>query len=486
MALVGMKDNSALLSASSDQSPAVRMGVLLALRRQKSPEIARFLADAQPDLVLEAARAINDEPIAEALPALAKLIATAGLSEPVLTRAVNANFRMGTNESAAALAKFAASGTGSTVLRAEALKMLGDWDKSLGRDIVTGLYRPLPPRNTAAAKAGLAPLLNEILKSAPSSVRVAALSAGTALEINTTPLESIVADASAPPTLRAAALGVMADRKDKKLPGSVNLALADPAEPVRVAAIGLAPRVPGGFAALAKFIESGSAREQQAALQAIGSVGTKGTSKEGVKEGDALLMEAFDRAATGKLTPEARLDLLTAAATRKSGKVADRLKAYNAATRKKGDDLAAYRETLAGGDAEHGESIFRERQDVSCLRCHAIRGVGGNAGPDMAGLSKRGGTREYILESILYPSKKIAPGYETVSIWTTDGDAFSGLLKSEDDKEVRLDVPNQGIVKIEKATIRTRKGGQSGMPDDISKSLSKEDIRDLVEFLSGL
>ena len=55
---------SSWLKGIQDESPAVRMGVLLALRRLGDPEIARFLGDSDPRLLLEAARAIHDVPIA--------------------------------------------------------------------------------------------------------------------------------------------------------------------------------------------------------------------------------------------------------------------------------------------------------------------------------------------------------------------------------------------------------------------------------------
>ena len=59
-------------------SPAVRMGVLLALRRTDDPDVARFLNDADPLLVVEAARAINDVPIDAAMPKLAALVRRPG------------------------------------------------------------------------------------------------------------------------------------------------------------------------------------------------------------------------------------------------------------------------------------------------------------------------------------------------------------------------------------------------------------------------
>jgi HEAT repeat protein len=107
MALVGINDRAALRTAEGDPSPAVRLAVLLAWRRLGSPEVARFLNDPDPRLVLEAARAINDVPITDALPHLAALAAKTGLPEPLLYRVLNANFRLGKPEHAAAVAAVA-------------------------------------------------------------------------------------------------------------------------------------------------------------------------------------------------------------------------------------------------------------------------------------------------------------------------------------------------------------------------------------------
>src|SRR5204862_4619685 len=63
MALTWIGDTDALVRAAKDNSPAVRMAVRLALRRFERAEIALFLQDPAPAIVLEAARAINDVPI---------------------------------------------------------------------------------------------------------------------------------------------------------------------------------------------------------------------------------------------------------------------------------------------------------------------------------------------------------------------------------------------------------------------------------------
>src|SRR5262249_6778457 len=56
-------DVKVLAEVATDPSVAVRRAALLALRRQGSGEVARFLADSDASVVLEAARAINDVPV---------------------------------------------------------------------------------------------------------------------------------------------------------------------------------------------------------------------------------------------------------------------------------------------------------------------------------------------------------------------------------------------------------------------------------------
>jgi quinoprotein glucose dehydrogenase len=437
---------------------------------------------------------------------LAEVATRPGQGEPVLYRALNAYYRLGTPtgpragsgrkvviDGAKDLATFTLRSDVPPATRVEALRMLAAWAKPSGRDRVTGLWRPIPERSPEPAKAALAGALDKLLADAPDAVRLAALNAGTALGVTTTPLVDLATNAKNPPGLRAAAVAAMAERKDAKLADAVKAAMSAADPVVRIAGVRALPGVPGGAKSLTDVLATGSPREQQAAVQTAAAL-MAGKDKAQSKEGESLLQSAMTRLEKQTLPVEAELDLLEAAATKKTGKLADRLKAYKAARAAKllQDALATSREALAGGDADRGGYIFRERADVSCMRCHAVKGVGGNAGPDLAGVAARGGLpgqpgggREHILESILYPSKKIAPGYETVALRLTDGDVIAGVFKAEDAQAVTLDVPNQGVTKVEKAKIKSRQGGISAMPDDISKALSKQDLRDLVEFLAG-
>src|SRR5262249_15463339 len=112
--------------------------------------------------VLEAARAIYDVPIPEAMDKLAALVTRPDLSDPLGRRVLAANFRVGTPASAAALARFAARADQSDVLRGVALTLLGQWARPSGRDPIVGLWRPVEPRPAGVAVDAIKPTLADL------------------------------------------------------------------------------------------------------------------------------------------------------------------------------------------------------------------------------------------------------------------------------------------------------------------------------------
>jgi quinoprotein glucose dehydrogenase len=224
----------------------------------------------------------------------------------------------------------------------------------------------------------------------------------------------------------------------------------------------------------AKVLAGDSVIEQQEVLAALGEM------KE--PQADAVLVDWLDKLAAGQVRPEIQLDLLTAAALRSASQVKDKLAAFEA-SRSKADSLAAYRETLSGGSVDRGQKIFFERAEASCVRCHKIGGTGGDVGPDLSkiGADKQ---REYLLESIVEPNKAIAKGFDSVVLVLDDGKVVSGVLRSEDEKHLKLVTPEGKQITVAKSQIDERTSGKSPMPEDVAKKLGKADIRDLVEFLS--
>jgi quinoprotein glucose dehydrogenase len=455
----------------------VRLAVLLAYRRVGSPKTADFLNDADPRVATEAARAIHDEPIPAALPALVAMLDKGKQPEFLLWRALNANFRLGAEKNAAAVARFAANPDAPEKLRVEAVKMLGLWATPGRRDRVTGLTQDLGKRDDRAAVAALKGAFGGIF-SGSNAVRGEAARTAAALGIKEVGpvLFEMASDNKRPAAVRVEMLQALEALKDARLEKATELALADGEPRVRAEGRRLLAKVrpAEALASLNKALQVGDLVEKQSALAVFGDL--KGS------EVDAALGQALDRLLAKDYPAEMQLDLLEAAAKRPALK--EKLAKYEA-SRPKDDHLASYRESLAGGDAEAGRRIFFTKTEVSCLRCHKVKGEGGDVGPDLAGIGSKQ-KRDYLLESIVDPNRQIAQGFETIVLTLTNGKVVSGIVKGEDAKEVKLMTAEGQLLTVPKAKIDERARGKSAMPEDTVKHLTKRELRDLVEYLASL
>ena len=160
----------------------------------------------------------------------------------------------------------------------------------------------------------------------------------------------------------------------------------------------------------------------------------------------------------GKAAPETHLELLNAAG--ESDAFKDRLQRFEAA-RKKDDPLSKYSESLAGGDAARGRSIFFGRSAASCRRCHKVGNEGGAVGPNLSTIAKDR-DRRYLLESIVLPNEKIAKGFETVVLVMDSGKTYTGVVKEQDDNTMKLMDANGATITVRKDEIDEEAKGLSG------------------------
>jgi quinoprotein glucose dehydrogenase len=485
MGLAGSGKTTAWMRAIRDYSTAARMGVLLALRRERDPEIARFLDDHDPRLILEAARAIHDVPIEPALPRLASLPVTANAPLPLLRRVLSAGFRVGGAEHAVALASAAERADLPAAARTVSLELLARWAKPPGRDSVVGLWRPIAPRPGQPAAAALSPRLATLLTSTTGRAQTAAIRAAANLQTKEAggPLAALAVDANRPDSMRALALDALDQLHDERLASAASRALILPGSRSRTEALRLLAKLDpaAAVAPLKDRLQNGSTIERQGAIAILAAL-----------SGEAprlLLSDWLDRLIAGKASPEIQLDLLEAAGKRSEPEFRDLIKKYES-TKPRDDALSAYREVLAGGARDRGRMIFTARSDVECVRCHKVPGAGGDSaggevGPDLTGVGARLG-RADLLESVLSPDKKIAQGFESVVLATGDGKVHTGILRGEDAKEVRLMTAEGKSVTVSKDLIEERKRGPSAMPADVAAKLSKTELRDLIEYLASL
>ena len=482
MGLLGTAPRARLTTAAGESSPAVRMAVLLAMRRSEMPEIATFLHDTDPLIVLEAARAINDVAIPAALPELASLARHPRKNDPLDWRVVNAGYRVGRPENATLLAHLAGDEAASDKVRAEALRDLETWAAPTPRDRLTGLWHPLSGRDSQPAVAALRPVIAELVEKSPAPVQIAAMHAARQLGLKEAgpAMVIVVANPKARANVRVEALKALEAMHDPGVAEAVKLAVADENQTVRTEGNRVQAMLQPGDATgnLTAVLEKGSLPEKQGALATLGKLTDTGA--------ESLLAGWVTKLGAGQVEKELQFDVLQAAAQHpNAAAIQDELKKYLAG-HPTGDPFAGFRETLYGGDAEAGRKVFLEKPEAACTRCHKINGSGGEVGPELTGIITRH-DREYILESILYPNKQIAAGFESVLIKLKNGELYAGIVKSENATDLVLNANDDGIFKIMKfkvADIESRQRGQSAMPEGLGQVLPKADIRNLVEFLA--
>ena len=157
-ALASIGDVPAIAALAQHSSSAVRLAAVVALRRLRDPAVALFLHDPVEAVVVEAARAINDDGgIAAAVPALARLLdETRFTNEALLRRAISANLRLGTAEAADRLGRFAAAPSSPRTMSADAANALATWASPSVFDRVDGSYLgAAPARDPGPAERAL-------------------------------------------------------------------------------------------------------------------------------------------------------------------------------------------------------------------------------------------------------------------------------------------------------------------------------------------
>ena len=485
VALTGFGDRAALAALATHESRGVRLAAVVSLRRLRDAGVARFLDDADPMVVTEAAGAINDEGgIVDALPALARVLERPGLAaEPLVRRAISANLRVGDAAAVARVAAYARRPGLPEPLRVEAISSLGVWAAPSNMDRVDGSWiAPLGQREASPAQAAVAELA--ILATDPGAtpaVRIAWIDAVAKLGIKSQAaaiLARLRSDPQAP--VRVAALAALQTLAVPELEPGVRAAMADADPGVRTAAVAALPDMPLAGPAkvelLGAVVGSGSTAEQQSAVGALAKIpGTEAVQALG-RLADAL--------AAGKVAPGVQLDVLEAMQASKVPSLQQRLDQL-----KVGRDLAnagtVFPDALTtGGSPLRGRRVVAEHPAAQCGRCHAVGDSTADVGPNLAGVGTRL-TRQRLLESLISPSARLAPGYGQVSVTLKNGQKLEGTLREESETAIAVQDAARGLQRVQVADIATRTNGVSAMPP-MNLLLTPRELRDVVEFLASL
>jgi putative heme-binding domain-containing protein len=135
------------------------------------------------------------------------------------------------------------------------------------------------------------------------------------------------------------------------------------------------------------------------------------------------------------------------------------------------------------GNAEHGRRLFFDTDKSLCLKCHRLGDQGERIGPDLTGVGSRF-ARIYLIESILEPSRTIAPSFGTRVVSLKNGQVLTGVTVTETQTTLTL-ADNQGQKHmLAKADIEeSRSLPVSTMPEGLEKHFTENEFIDLIAFL---
>jgi mono/diheme cytochrome c family protein len=170
------------------------------------------------------------------------------------------------------------------------------------------------------------------------------------------------------------------------------------------------------------------------------------------------------------------------------------------------------------GDAERGRAIVEGKG--GCLQCHAVKGRGSQAGPDLtdiairiggSGAGRRGGgagavggaaqgaagaresapaaavaARQALETSLLDPDAEVLPQNRTVRAVTKDGAAITGRLLNHDTFSVQLIDATEHLVSLNKADLREYDVLKTSAMPSYRDKLSGQELEDVIAYLLRL
>ncbi len=478
-ALARIGDVAALAALADHPSEAVRIAAVVALGRLQSAKLSEFLDDDSQYVVTAAARLINDDLFVEgALEPLAQLLGTTSYKNPeLLRRAINANAFVADKASAERLANFAADTSTEAALRSEALAALTFWESPSVFDRVSGRYRGEREGDAAIAREVLADIYPALLQDSEVSVRVAAANALGVLAFADAAerlVNSIQSDADA--EVRLTALKNLQRIGYGDMQKVVYDALNDKEESVRMTALTLVPQLDLPVETKVDMhtilLAQGTVGEKQAAYKSLANI----QDAEAYK----VLATELKKLMAGEIEPEVKLELVNAAAAAGQPNLTQLLADYEA-SKDQTNQVERYAEALKGGDPRSGFALFSYNSTAQCVRCHVIGPRGSHVGPELTDIGNLL-TREQLLEAMVDPGARIAPGFGNTTVTLNNGEVIEGLFAAEADDSITVKSTDGTEHTIKRSDIAEQAYSPSGMPP-MGLMLEKGQVRDLVEYL---
>jgi len=134
------------------------------------------------------------------------------------------------------------------------------------------------------------------------------------------------------------------------------------------------------------------------------------------------------------------------------------------------------------GNVERGREVFQTKG--RCQTCHMLNGQGGILGPDLSSIAQER-SAAFLRDALTKPKPHAPLGYQPVTLVTNDGERIRGVLKNEHNFSLQVLDEAGKLRLLARDEIRgIEYSEQSLMPSAYDRTLSPDEFRDLMSFLT--
>ena len=132
-------------------------------------------------------------------------------------------------------------------------------------------------------------------------------------------------------------------------------------------------------------------------------------------------------------------------------------------------------------DVDAGRAIF----EASCASCHRAGGIGNHHGVAALDLTTSGRTpnRRALLESIMFPSRQIAPGLQDTLVTLNSGETVRGLLVRDTAQSLTILRSDGMTVEVAKPIRSQTREPSTVMLDALTDRMTQAQLTNLLAFL---
>jgi putative heme-binding domain-containing protein len=135
------------------------------------------------------------------------------------------------------------------------------------------------------------------------------------------------------------------------------------------------------------------------------------------------------------------------------------------------------------GNSDRGKEVFFSKR-AACYGCHRAAGKGAGVGPDLSQVGRFRTPRD-LLESVVFPSSSIVPEFRSYVVSLKDGRVLTGLIARETSDALYLRTAELAEIRVARNEVEDlTPSNVSLMPEGLEKVLTRQELSDLLEFLS--